>query len=115
MLVGISDLRVNCIIGCLPEEEEAEQEILFDVEVELPRPKKDSIENTLNYLLLKECAENIAHKNTYRLIESLAYDVAEALLNQMEISSAKVTVKKPSAIPNGKYAYSTAYLERHAR
>lgn len=115
MKVGIKDLKVGCIIGCLPEEEEAEQEILFDIEVEVPVPKDDRLENTLCYLLLKEYIESVAKRTRYHLIETLAHETASYILRHLDVSNVHVTVKKPTAVPNGRYAYATAILERDAR
>lgn len=115
MKVGIKDLKVECIIGCLPEEEEAEQEILFDIEVEVPMPTGDRLENTLCYLLLKEYVETVAKRTRYHLIETLAHEVARYILQHLDVSNVLITVKKPTAVPNARYAYATATLERDAR
>jgi len=108
--ISVRDLEILCIIGCLPEEEEAVQKIIFDIDVvpeNSARPKQDLMDESINYVLFKEIAETLAKKNNYKLIESLAHDYCDTLLSQLPIRSASVTVKKPSAIADAAYAAVT--------
>ncbi len=113
MKIGIKDFRVQCIIGCLPEEEEAEQEIQFDIEV-TPRhshAKEDRIDEAVNYLSLKESAEEIAKRGKFRLIESLAYAIADDLLDKLPISSVSIEIRKPAVLTGAAYAYASLQKE----
>ncbi len=113
--IGISDLRVICVIGCMPHEKLVLQEILFDIEVtpnDAERPEGDKLRETVNYFNIKDHAEKLAKKNNYHLIETLAHDLCDLLLTKMEISSVKVTVKKPSAIPGSSFVYASVIKKR---
>lgn len=113
--IGISDLRVICVIGCMPHEKLVVQEILFDIEVtpnDAERPEGDKLRETVNYFNIRDHAEKLAKKNTYHLIESLAHDLCDLLMNKMEISTVKVTIKKPSGIPGSAFVYVTVAKKR---
>lgn len=113
--IGLQDLRVVCVIGCMPHEKLAVQEILFDIEVTpnySDRPEDDKLDETVNYFALKDHAEKLAKKNSYHLIESLAHDLCDLLLSKMQIATVKVTIKKPTAIPGSAYAYVTVSKKR---
>jgi dihydroneopterin aldolase len=106
MRVGIKDLQVLCIIGCLPEERENPQVLLTDLSLELPPPSKDALSETVDYTKVAKLIEDTARQGRFFLLETLASEIAKNLLNQfLQITSLKITIKKPKAIKNAAYSF----------
>ena len=59
--------------------------------------ENDDITKTVNYDDVCRDIEKFSKENTFRLIETLAYGIAEMILKKYGVYSVKVTVKKPSA------------------
>ncbi|MDB2613552.1 dihydroneopterin aldolase [Chlamydiales bacterium] len=114
-VIGVNDLKIRCIIGVLPEEREAEQELYLSIAC---RPKKslkplaDRLDETVNYIAFKEIAERVS-TNNYQLIETYAYDLCHALLKELPIAMVDLTVRKPSAIAESGGAYVQVKLCGH--
>jgi dihydroneopterin aldolase len=102
-LIGFNNLRVKCIIGILPQERIQEQEISIDLKVKAdftPCLATQSVADTINYVQLAEVCAQLAQLKKYHLLEALAYDILEALMDQFNIQWAWVQIKKPLCIPN---------------
>lgn len=106
--IGIEQLIISCIIGALPEERESEQFIFIDIQVGLDfenPSKSDDIKDTVNYMTLAEICKQLAEKNKYRLLETLACDIVNQFLKEPSIQWAWVRIKKPVSVlySNGSY------------
>lgn len=101
----IKNARFLCTVGINKAERKEKKEIILDVEIYFDtRNLADSIENTINYAeVYKKIKEVIEHKE-YHLIETIAHDVADAILESFDTNKVKLVVKKPSALANAEYA-----------
>jgi dihydroneopterin aldolase len=106
-IIGFDHYKISCIIGQNPEERLRAQDIYIDLRIEhdfsLPA-KHDDFEKTICYDMLATVCEELAINKKYRLLETYAVDLIEALLNQYKIKWAFVKIKKPNAIKKADYA-----------
>lgn len=109
MIIGFEGLRIDCIIGVLPEERHTPQEILVNLAVqqregaaELP----ELLEATIDYVALANIASEMAQLHFF-LLENYARGVVETLFSRYPITWAKIKVKKTKAI----HGASCAFIE----
>ncbi len=95
MLVEIHGLEVVGRHGVGEEERRDGQTFLFDVELEVAEPPEDSIDATVDYRIVRDLIRRLSEERSYRLIESLAAAVADALVAELPLQSVRVRVRKP--------------------
>jgi dihydroneopterin aldolase len=101
--------------GVLPEERTLGQRFIVDLELELdlqPAGKSDDLELTINYARVYELVESVVKGTPRRLIESLAEDIAGAVLEQFPVAASTVRVKKPGAPVPGQFAWMAVEIRR---
>lgn len=95
--VEIRRLKVSCHIG-VPEEERAlPQHLRITVRLTCSTPFEamgDEISRTLDYAALASAIQDLSSARPRRLIETLAADVADLVLESPVVSSVEVTVEK---------------------
>lgn len=99
--IGFDDLRIDCIIGDLPEEREAEQSLFVDLRVEGDFSKcarSDDVRDTVDYVALADLCTKLAVERRYRMLETFAVEVIEHLRKQDGIFSVWIRIKKPKAL-----------------
>jgi dihydroneopterin aldolase len=107
-VIGFKDLKISCIIGVWPFEREQKQDIFVDLEVESSFErcsKSDNFNDTIDYAFLAKIVEEIAIKRQFRLLETFSEECLNYLFCTYPISWAKITIKKPMAIPNASFAF----------
>jgi dihydroneopterin aldolase len=105
--VGFEDYEMICIIGVNPEERVQPQPLYIDLMVETDFSrcvKSDRLEEAVDYRQLIEVCHQIADRKP-QLIERFAGEVLEELLAHFDISWAWIKVKKPRALPDGRYPF----------
>lgn len=107
----IKDLEIDCIIGIRKKERLQKQKIHVTAEIftDIKKAGKSSnIKDTINYFSIiqniKNQIKNLAVKNEYLLLESMAEDIAKIILKNKKAKEVRVLVKKPKAVDKGKYA-----------
>ena len=78
----------------------------FEVDVELnlslnPSCLSDDLEDTINYESVYKIVESCVKRDKFYLIEALANSIAKDILNNHELESILVRVRKPNAPLNG--------------
>lgn len=95
--IEIRRLKVSCHIG-VPEEERAlPQQLRVTVKLSSATPfeaMSDEISRTLDYAALASAIQDLASARPRRLIETLAVDVADLVLESPVVTSVEVTVEK---------------------
>lgn len=83
--------------GVLPEEQALGQEFRVSLELTLdsPAPEKDLLSETADYREAVALVLRIMEGPPQRLLETLAAEIASAILQMHGVSSVKVTVCKP--------------------
>ena len=101
--VIITDLVFNTSIGIHDFEKEKEQQIKFNIEIDI-NPLLKADENDLNSIVNYESVINkiklITKKKHYNLLETLAEDVFSDLFLSKNIIKIKLRIEKPEIIKN---------------
>ena len=99
----ITDLVFYTSIGIHDFEKEKEQQIKFNIEIDI-NPLLKVVENDLNSIINYESIINkiklITKKKHYNLLETLAEDVFSDLFLSKDIIKVKLRIEKPEIIKN---------------
>ena len=101
--VIITDLVFNTSIGIHDFEKEKEQQIKFNIKIDI-NPSLKASENDLNSIVNYESVINkiksITQKKHYNLLETLAEDIFSNLFLSENIIKIKLRIEKPEIIKN---------------
>ena len=101
--VIITDLVFDTSIGIHDFEKEKEQEIKFNVKIDI-NPLLKAAENDLNTIVNYESVVNeiksVTRKKHYNLLETLAEDIFLSLFLNKNIIKIKLRIEKPKIIKN---------------
>lgn len=114
-LVELVGLEIPGRHGVEPGEREHEQPFLYDIELELPEPEADRIEDTVDYREVVELVSELSASREFRLLEALAGAVADALLERFPLERVRVRVRKPRVELGVTVDYAAATVERSRR
>lgn len=113
--ISIVDLKIQCIIGINPEERIKEKIIYLDIELDTDFSQAietESIEHTIDYVLVSNLLKNFIREKKFQLIETLAERSCELLHKHWSnIKRCRIKVKKPDALKEASYAATT--IERY--
>lgn len=101
----IRDLAFMMSIGVYEQEKLAKQRVLISADVELlapPKSERDDIADVLSYDDVIRDIEGLCGGGHVHLVERLAEDIANAILNYNQVKSCKVTVEKPDIYENAR-------------
>jgi dihydroneopterin aldolase len=93
----IAGLRVKTRIGVPDEERLGEQELEFDLRIQPARAfveMQDRLEDTIDYAKVCERVAEIASAKPRKLIETLADEIAEMILNEFHARRVEVELRK---------------------
>lgn len=95
MKVEIHGLELHGFHGVNEEERRDGQTFLFDVTLEVQEPAADTIDATVDYRAVRDCVRDISDAQAFRLLETLAAAVADAIVARFPVDEAEVRVRKP--------------------
>ncbi len=101
----VKDLEVFCRVGVSEEERAQAQRLLITAEMArdfLAAAENDDLAATIDYHAVTERLLRFGKEWDWRLIETLAEDIARVLLDEFKADSVSVEVKK-FAIPQARY------------
>ena len=101
--VIISDLVFNTSIGVHDFEKEKEQQIRFNIEIDinpLLKAAENDLKSIVNYENVISKVKSITHKKHYNLLETLAEDIFFNLFLSKNIIKIKLRIEKPEIIKN---------------
>ena len=107
----IRELPVECVIGVHPHERGSRQRLLVSVTLETAfeaAAEHDDIARALDYVALADEIERVAIGGRFRLIETLAERLADALFDE-RMTRLEVEVRKPAALPRTRLVGVRAY------
>ncbi len=99
--VVISDLAARCIIGVDDDEREEKQDVLINLTVFTDLSAvahSDSLENALDYRILRTDVLELVEVSHYYLLEALAEAIAAVCLRHDRVDGVRVRVDKPGAL-----------------
>jgi 7,8-dihydroneopterin aldolase/epimerase/oxygenase len=115
-VVELAGLEIRGRHGVEEDERALEQPFLYDVRMELPEPLTDDIQATVDYRKVVELVREVSKSREFRLLESLAAAVADALLERFAaVTTARVRVRNPQVRLGASVEYAAATAERSQR
>jgi len=90
-------------LGITEKERKTAQNIIISVEIFCDIKKasmSDKIEDTICYFTVLKKIKTILENNSYSLIEKLAEDISNLILNFNKVKKVRVIIKKPDIIKN---------------
>ena len=99
--VIITDLVFNTLIGIHDFEKEKEQQIKFNVEIDinpLLKAAENDLESIVNYENIISKVKSLTQKKHYNLLETLAEDIFDNLFLSKNIIKIKLRIEKPKII-----------------
>jgi len=95
MKLELHGIELHGFHGANEDEREQGQTFLVDVEAEIPEPKRDELDATVDYRALRDCVREVSDAHAYTLLESLAAALADALVERFHLAHVAVRVRKP--------------------
>ena len=101
--VIITDLVFNTSIGIHDFEKEKEQQIKFNIEIDINpslKPSENDLNSIVNYENIIDNVKTLTKKKHYNLLETLAEDIFSDLFKNKNIIKIKLRIEKPKIIKN---------------
>ncbi|MGS2717133.1 dihydroneopterin aldolase [Eionea flava] len=101
--VIIRDLTLETIVGLYPWERAVKQRLCIDVDMATDirqAAENDDLQYTIDYSAVCSSIAALADKGQYRLIETLAENIADMIQQQYTVAWVKVAVKKLDVMTN---------------
>ena len=98
----LRDIQLSAIVGVYDWERLQPQSLLLDLDLTLPNKQAgltDDLANAVNYADLVERLRAFAGKSERRLIEALAEDLAEFLLQEYAVEKVRLRLIKQGILP----------------
>jgi len=99
--VFIKNLEIEAIIGIYDFERTTPQKVVFDMEMSWntqKAAKSENIDDALNYKTLSDHLKDYVSNSEFLLIETLAEQVAQIVLEDYGVEWLSLTVHKPDAL-----------------
>ncbi|QLB20544.1 dihydroneopterin aldolase [Vespertiliibacter pulmonis] len=99
--VFIHELTAFASIGAYDWEHTIKQRLVFNIEMlwDFTRAvSEDNVEFCLNYAEVSQKILDFVEKTPFRLVETVAYQVADLLQNSYGIEALKIELHKPKAV-----------------
>ena len=117
MTLELVGLEVFGHHGVEEDERRTGQRFLFDLWLDVPPASlSDRIEEAVDYREVAACVREVSAARDFRLLEALAFAVAEAVAVRFAVERARVRVRKPDvrlAVPI-EYSAATAEVARES-
>ncbi len=100
-IIYINDLRIETIIGIYGWERKTKQTVVLDIEMGTDIRKASAsgaVGDTLNYKSVAERLISFIGENEFELVETLAEQVANILLDEFAVPRLKLRVNKQGAL-----------------
>lgn len=105
LVVRLQELIIEARHGIHPREREQAQRFVFNIELTLGSERSttsDDLADTLDYSALRRLVTQTAQNNSYNLIERLAQEVADRILDDKRVQKVTVAIDKPDVYDNGR-------------
>lgn len=115
MIVKIENLRLRTVVGIFEWEKEVKQDVVINVEIEFDGAEaieKDDIQHTVDYKSITKRIISRVEGKDYNLIERIAGDVMEIIMEDNKVEKATVRIDKPGAL---RYADSVSVTHTESR
>lgn len=116
--IHIDNLRVHCIIGVNASERAREQALILSLSfpADFSRPAQSEVlEQTVDYAAVADVAREFVRGGRFRLLETLARELALHLCQRFDLPGVTLRVCKPAAIDDSDGAAVSLTLTREGR
>lgn len=114
--VFVRGLTVEAQIGVHDHEHGRAQPLIIDVELSMEMHEPERLSQTFNYEAIARAARTIAATGHIGLVETFAWRLARALLEDDRVNQVRVRIEKPTALaPDALAAGVEMTLARGAR
>ncbi|MFO7820604.1 MAG: dihydroneopterin aldolase [Lentisphaeria bacterium] len=99
--IRIHSLLVRCIIGAFPKERDHKQDVVFDITLGTditPAAESDELADAVDYKALRDKIVTFTESSSFKLLESLAENIAALCLKESGVQTVRVCVRKPGAL-----------------
>ena len=100
-IIYLNDLEIETIIGIFDWERKVKQKVRLSLEMGADIRKaasSDNIEDTLNYKSVAKRLIDFVGNSEFQLVETLAEQVADIIINEFNIPWVRVRLNKPGAV-----------------
>ncbi len=101
-IVYIRELEVETVIGIYDWEREIQQTVSIDLDMGTDirqAAATEDVENTLNYKSVSDLLIEFVGKSEFQLVETMAEEIAERVMQTFGVRWIRVRVGKPGAVP----------------
>ena len=115
--VFIKGLELYTLIGVYDFERNAKQRVLVDLEMctnLTAAGVSDNVDDTLNYASVAERLAELANKASFKLLEALASQMIDAIMDEFPVSSVVLTMHKPDILKNVQSVGVVLHKQRNA-
>jgi 7,8-dihydroneopterin aldolase/epimerase/oxygenase len=95
MIVEIHGLEIFGRHGVNDDERRDGQTFLFDITAVIAEPVEDTIDATVDYRRLRDIVREVSDAGSYRLLETVAGAVADAIVAELPVERVQVRIRKP--------------------
>ena len=95
--IQLRGLRLSCICGALPEEQNRRQPYEFDVDIAADvdaATHSDVLDDTIDYGAVLDRIESVTANESFQLFERMSRRIAEAILEDPRIDAVTIEARK---------------------
>lgn len=99
--IFLNELKVDTVIGLWEWERRIRQTVVIDLEMSADIAKAaatDDVADTLNYKSVAKRVQEFVADSSYKLVETLAENIASIVRDEFDVAWVRVRVNKPGAI-----------------
>ena len=103
--IFLDELKIDTIIGIWDWERKIRQTVVVDLEMSADIAKAaatDEVVDTLNYKAVAKRLQAFVGDSSFRLVETLAENIARIIRDEFDVAWVRVKVHKPGAIRGSK-------------
>ena len=110
--IFVKGLRIDAAIGVYAHERGRTQPLIIDAVFDLTTHDIATLKDTLNYERVGEIARGFLAQGHVTLVETLAEEIAKALLDLPHVIRAEISISKPEALKDAAGAGCCVVYER---
>ena len=102
--ITIDTLSIRAAHGHYEHERKVEQEFVVSLRVGIdarPAGASDTLSDTIDYDVLRTVTEEVFQSKPHYLVEKLAEEIAQKILNGTSAKEVTITIQKTAVWPNG--------------
>ena len=103
--IFLKELKIQAAIGAFDWEQRIRQTVLIDLEMPVDSSKaaaSDKLEDTIDYKAIAKRVKTFAEQSRFALIETLAEQTAQLIIDEFHVEYVKLSVSKPAAVRGSK-------------